>query len=40
VTVPADSPVANPAFDVTPAALIDSIITEDGVFRGPFAFDA
>jgi methylthioribose-1-phosphate isomerase len=36
VTVPADSPVANPAFDVTPAALIDAIITEEGVLRAPF----
>lgn len=35
-TVPATSPVTNPAFDVTPAALIDSIITEDGVLRPPF----
>ncbi len=38
-TVPEDSPVVNPAFDVTPAALIDAIITEDGVVRPPFAFD-
>lgn len=28
----ADTPVANPAFDVTPAALIAGIITEHGVF--------
>lgn len=35
-TVPADSPVWNPAFDVTPAALIDAIITEDGILRPPF----
>lgn len=34
--VPATSPVWNPAFDVTPASLIDSIITEDGVVRAPF----
>jgi methylthioribose-1-phosphate isomerase len=27
-----DTPVANPAFDVTPAALIAGIITEQGVF--------
>ncbi len=38
VTVPADSPVVNPAFDVTPASLIDAIITEDGVHRAPYAF--
>ncbi len=30
--VPDDTPVGNPAFDVTPATLIDGIITEDGVF--------
>jgi methylthioribose-1-phosphate isomerase len=30
---PADVPVRNPAFDVTPAALITAIITERGVFR-------
>ena len=38
-TVPAGSPVANPAFDVTPASLIDAIITEDGVLVPPFALD-
>jgi len=36
VTVPAGSLVVNPAFDVTPATLIDAIITEDGVLRPPF----
>jgi methylthioribose-1-phosphate isomerase len=35
-TVPSGSPVWNPAFDVTPAALIDSIITESGCMRAPF----
>ena len=35
-TVPATSPVWNPAFDVTPASLIDSIITENGVLTAPF----
>lgn len=30
---PADVPVRNPAFDVTPAALIDGIVTDRGVFR-------
>jgi methylthioribose-1-phosphate isomerase len=29
--VPADTPVANPAFDVTPAALVTGLITERGV---------
>ncbi|MEE8463157.1 MAG: S-methyl-5-thioribose-1-phosphate isomerase [Gammaproteobacteria bacterium] len=28
--------VANPAFDITPAALIDFIVTEKGVFQAPF----
>jgi methylthioribose-1-phosphate isomerase len=36
--VPAASPVRNPAFDVTPAALITAIITERGIFRGPYHF--
>src|SRR5207247_1181106 len=31
-TAPATSPVFNPAFDVTPAALITAILTERGVF--------
>ncbi|MBI4241189.1 MAG: S-methyl-5-thioribose-1-phosphate isomerase [Candidatus Rokubacteria bacterium] len=35
---PEASPVYNPAFDVTPAALITAIITERGVYRPPFAF--
>ena len=38
-TAPSGSPVFNPAFDVTPAALITAIITERGVFRPPYAFD-
>jgi methylthioribose-1-phosphate isomerase len=33
-----ESPIVNPAFDVTPAELIDAIITEDGVLRAPFDF--
>ena len=37
-TAPAASPVYNPAFDVTPAALIAAIITERGVFRPPYQF--
>lgn len=32
----ADVPVANPAFDVTPAALITGWITEHGLLRPPF----
>jgi methylthioribose-1-phosphate isomerase len=36
--VPAASPVFNPAFDVTPAALITAIITERGVCRPPYDF--
>lgn len=28
--------VANPVFDITPAALIDFIVTEKGVFQAPF----
>lgn len=35
---PAASPVFNPAFDVTPAALIAAIVTERGVFRPPYDF--
>jgi methylthioribose-1-phosphate isomerase len=30
-------PARNPAFDVTPAALIAAIVTERGVHRPPFA---
>ncbi len=37
-TAPADSPVYNPAFDVTPAALISAIVTERGVVRPPYHF--
>ncbi len=35
---PEASPVHNPAFDVTPAALITAIITERGIFSPPFDF--
>jgi methylthioribose-1-phosphate isomerase len=38
LTAPAESPVYNPAFDVTPAELIAGIITERGVFRFPYSF--
>jgi methylthioribose-1-phosphate isomerase len=37
-TAPKESPVFNPAFDVTPADLITAIITERGVYRPPYAF--
>jgi methylthioribose-1-phosphate isomerase len=30
-------PAYNPAFDVTPAALVSAIVTEDGVHRAPYA---
>jgi methylthioribose-1-phosphate isomerase len=31
-----DTPVANPAFDVTPAELVTAIVTERGVLRPPY----
>lgn len=34
---PADAPVANPAFDVTPARYITAFITDAGVLTPPFA---
>lgn len=34
---PADAPVWNPAFDVTPASLITGFVTEAGVLRAPYA---
>jgi len=37
-TAPSDSPVFNPAFDVTPAGLIAAIVTERGVVRPPYHF--
>jgi methylthioribose-1-phosphate isomerase len=37
-TAPEGSPVYNPAFDVTPAALIAAIVTERGVYRPPYRF--
>ena len=33
---PSGAKVRNPAFDVTPAALVAGIITERGIFRAPF----
>ena len=35
-TAPAGVNVYNPAFDVTPAELVDAIITERGVIRAPY----
>ncbi|MEP7002449.1 MAG: S-methyl-5-thioribose-1-phosphate isomerase [bacterium] len=39
-TTPAGVSVYNPAFDVTPAALITAIITDRGIVRAPYAFTA
>src|SRR5690625_2871217 len=36
LTAPAGVDVYNPAFDVTPAELVDAIITERGVIRAPY----
>ena len=35
--VPTGVDVENPAFDVTPAALVTALITEQGILRGPYA---
>ncbi len=35
---PADVDVRNPAFDITPAALVTGVITDRGVFRAPYSF--
>src|SRR5439155_23296635 len=35
--VTAGSPARNPAFDVTPAALVTAIVTEVGVHRAPYS---
>ncbi|MDX2183598.1 MAG: S-methyl-5-thioribose-1-phosphate isomerase [Gemmatimonadaceae bacterium] len=40
VIVPEGVPVENPAFDVTPAALVTAIITDRGVHAAPFDFSA
>lgn len=37
-TAPENVDVYNPAFDVAPAGLISAIVTEKGVFRGPYDF--
>ena len=36
--VPAGVPIMNPVFDVTPSRLVAAIVTERGVFRGPYDF--
>jgi methylthioribose-1-phosphate isomerase len=36
---PRDVPVYNPAFDVTPAALVTAFITDRGIVRPPYRFD-
>lgn len=35
---PTGCPVFNPGFDVTPGELIEAIVTETGIHRGPYAF--
>jgi methylthioribose-1-phosphate isomerase len=37
---PADCPVFNPAFDVTPGGLITAIVTEKGVHLPPYHFSS
>ena len=37
-TAPADIGAYNPAFDVTPAALVSAIVTDRGIHRPPYAF--
>jgi methylthioribose-1-phosphate isomerase len=38
LTAPEHVPVYAPAFDVTPAELVDAIVTDRGVFRPPYRF--
>ncbi|NUQ94376.1 MAG: S-methyl-5-thioribose-1-phosphate isomerase [Gemmatimonadaceae bacterium] len=40
LTAPADVAVYNPAFDVTPAALITAFVTDRGIVRAPYDFRA
>jgi methylthioribose-1-phosphate isomerase len=40
LTAPADVAVYNPAFDVTPAALITALVSDRGIHRPPYAFTA
>ena len=37
---PSEAAVYNPAFDVTPAALVTAIVTDRGIERGPYDFAA
>jgi methylthioribose-1-phosphate isomerase len=37
-TAPSGVMVCNPAFDVTPAALVTAIVTDRGIVRGPYDF--
>ena len=37
-TAPVDVPVRNPAFDVTPNALITAVVTDRGIYRTPYRF--
>jgi methylthioribose-1-phosphate isomerase len=37
-TAPRDANAWNPAFDVTPAALVSAIVTDSGVYRPPYRF--
>ena len=39
-TAPSGVRVYNPAFDVTPAALVSAIVTDRGVYRAPYSFQA
>jgi len=36
LTAPEEAPVYNPAFDVTPARLIEAVVTERGILRPPY----
>ncbi|MEO6879143.1 MAG: S-methyl-5-thioribose-1-phosphate isomerase, partial [Gemmatimonadaceae bacterium] len=38
LTAPASVSIYNPAFDVTPAALITAIVSDRGVHRPPYGF--
>ncbi|HEV2179699.1 MAG TPA: S-methyl-5-thioribose-1-phosphate isomerase [Gemmatimonadaceae bacterium] len=38
--VPNEVPVENPAFDVTPAELVTAIVSDRGIHRPPYRFDA
>jgi methylthioribose-1-phosphate isomerase len=40
LTVPEAARVYNPAFDVTPAALVTAIVSDRGVHRAPYDFSA